>query len=84
VVVRPEWRENAVVNEAFERDWAFLNEPGISEYRYPYIAMDSDRPAGVNETSILVMKDKIRVVGRGLFPQGKRKFIPDTVQEISY
>jgi len=84
VVVRPDWREKGEINEAFERDWQFLNQPGISEYRYPFITKDSDRPAGVNDTSILVMKDKIMLVGRSIFPQSKRKFIPETAQEFSY
>jgi len=84
ILVRPEWRtaENEV-NQEYESGWASI-DPTVSQIKYPYIAVNSFRSAGVDETSVVLSLEKISTIGVENHPKGRQRFLPETKNDFSW
>lgn len=84
ILVRPEWRTAAGELKAeYENGWASI-DPTVSQVKYPYIAVGSSRPAGADESSVIMTRKKISTIGATIFPAGRRKFLPETRKDFDW
>lgn len=69
-LVRPQWSKKGEMVEDYEQLWKQLEAefPEVSVGNYSYIAHESDRPNKISDSSILVTRNKIMIVGRKLYP----------------
>jgi len=77
-LVRPEWKaaDSGEVQSDYENQWQkFDTNEDISVQKYPYIAVGSARPAGVDETTILVLNGKVKVLGVTCEYRKARRFV---------
>jgi hypothetical protein len=69
-LVRPQWSKQGKLVQNYEELWERLELefPEVSVGKYSYIAHESDRPNKISDSSILVTRNKIMIVGRKCYP----------------